>query len=206
VITIDRIRAALQHRAHLPATFEPAPRQAAVAMILADSADDLEVCFIRRAERAGDPWSGQVAFPGGRAGSDDRDAHDVAERETREEIGLSLAADHRIGPLPVREIVRPEVENSLTLSPFVYYIGAGSATLDLASHAHEVADVFWVPLRHLFAASAATELDYPIDGVATTFPGIQFRDQVIWGLTLNVLNSFADIVRPHLTAATGTAP
>lgn len=204
MITIDQIRTALQHRAHLPAAFEPAPTQAAVAMILADGEDDLEVCFIRRAERAGDPWSGQVAFPGGRAGSDDRNAHDVAERETWEEIGLSLAADHRIGPLPIREVVRPDIQNSLTLSPFVYYIGSGSAILDHASHAHEVADVFWVPLRHLFAASAATELDYPIGGVATTFPGIQFRDQVIWGLTLNVLNSFADIVRPHLTA--GTTP
>ena len=205
MITIDQIRTALQHRAHLPASFEPTPTQAAVAMILADGADDLEVCFIRRAERAGDPWSGQVAFPGGRAGSDDRDAHDVAERETREEIGLSLAADHRIGPLPIREVVRPEIQNSLTLSPFVYYIGTGSATLDLASHAHEVADVFWVPLRHLFAASAATELDYPVGGVAMTFPGIQFRDHVIWGLTLNVLNSFADIICPHLTAATEAA-
>ncbi|MBK9427999.1 MAG: CoA pyrophosphatase [Gammaproteobacteria bacterium] len=206
MITIDQIRTALQHRTHLPATFEPAPTQAAVAMILADGEDDLEVCFIRRAERAGDPWSGQVAFPGGRAGSDDRNAHDVAERETWEEIGLSLAADHRIGPLPIREVVRPDIQNSLTLSPFVYYIGTGSATLDHASHAHEVADVFWVPLRHLFAASAATELDYPIGGVSTTFPGIQFRDQVIWGLTLSVLNSFADIVRPHLTAATEAAP
>ncbi len=206
MITIDQIRTALRHRAHLPASFEPTPTQAAVAMILADGEDDLEVCFIRRAERAGDPWSGQVAFPGGRAGSDDRDAHAVAERETREEIGLSLAADHRIGPLPIREVVRPEIQNNLTLSPFVYYIGANTATLDLASHAHEVADVFWVPLRHLFAASAATELDYPIGGVATTFPGIRFRDQVIWGLTLSVVNSFADIIRPHLSATTEAAP
>lgn len=171
-------------------------------MILADGEDDLEVCFIRRAEREGDPWSGQVAFPGGRAGADDRDAHDVAERETWEEIGLSLAADHRIGPLPVREVVRQEAENSLTLSAFVYYIGAADPASVTASHAHEVADVFWVPLRHLFADSAATELDYAIGGIATTFPGIQFRDHVIWGLTLGVLNSFADIVRPLLATAT----
>ncbi|MBK6959862.1 MAG: NUDIX domain-containing protein [Gammaproteobacteria bacterium] len=105
-----------QHRTHLPATFEPRP-QAAVAMILADGEDDLEVCFIRRAERAGDPWSGQVAFPGGRAGRDDRNAHDVAERETWEEIGLSLAADHRIGPLPIREAVRPTSKTASRCRP-----------------------------------------------------------------------------------------
>lgn len=174
-------------------------------MILADGASGLDVCFIRRAERAGDPWSGQVAFPGGRAGSEDRDALAVAERETREEIGLHLAPDHRIGPLPVRNVVRPEPTNSLTLSPFVYYVGTDSAAIPTVTQAHEVADVFWAPLTHLFATSAATELDYPIGGVATTFPGIRFGEHVIWGLTLNVLNSFADILRPHLPAP-GAAP
>lgn len=205
MITIDLIRTALQTRAHQPAAFAPAPQQAAVAMILADGEHDLEVCFIRRAERTGDPWSGQVAFPGGRADRTDLDALAVAERETREEIGLHLAPVHRIGPLPVRDVVRPEPAHSLTLSPFVYYVGADVGAAQAASHAHEVADVFWVPLCHLFAASAATELDYPIGGVATTFPGIRFGEHVIWGLTLNVLNSFADILRPHLPAP-GTAP
>lgn len=204
MITIDLIRTALQTRTHEPAVFAPAPHQAAVAMILADGARGLDVCFIRRAERAGDPWSGQVAFPGGRAGREDCDALAVAERETREEIGLCLAPDHRLGPLPVRDVARPEPTNSLTLSPFVYYVGAHSATIPTVSHAHEVADVFWAPLSHLFAASAATELDYPIGGVATTFPGIRFGEHVIWGLTLSVLNSFADILRPHLPA--GTTP
>ncbi|MGK2914143.1 MAG: NUDIX hydrolase [Porticoccaceae bacterium] len=205
MITIEQIRIALQQYNHSPAGFEPTRQQAAVAMILADGDDDLEICFIRRAEHEGDPWSGQVALPGGRAGAEDRNAHDVAERETWEEIGLSLAADHRIGALPVREVVRPEAENSLTLSPFVYYIGADRDAVDTASHAHEVADVFWVPISHLCSAAAATKLDWPIAGITTTFPGIRFRDHVIWGLTLGVLNSFADIIRPHLTAATEVA-
>ena len=40
-------------------------RQAAVAMLLTDTATGPEVLFIRRAEYEGDPWSGDVAFPGG---------------------------------------------------------------------------------------------------------------------------------------------
>ncbi len=201
MITIDAIRLALQRYAPDPSGFAPTRRQAAVAIILADGDDDLEICFIRRAEHATDPWSGQVAFPGGRAHPQDRSAHEVAERETWEEIGLSLAADHRIGALPVREVVRPETENNLTLSPFVYYVGADRAALEVASHAHEVADVFWVPVSHLCSRAAATELDWPIGGVSTTFAGIRFGDHVIWGLTLGVLNSFADILRPHLAEA-----
>lgn len=192
MLTIDQIRRALEGNCQPAAAFEPAPSQAAVAMILAEGEADLEVCFIRRAERVGDPWSGQVAFPGGRAGPGDADALAVAERETWEEVGLQLAAEHRIGALPVRAVTRPQAE--LTLSPFVYYLGGGVQHLASPRLAHEVADVFWVPLGHLRADHAATELEYPIGGVPASFPGIRFGEHVIWGLTLNVLNSFFDLV------------
>lgn len=192
MLTIDRIRLALQGNCQPAAAFEPAPSQAAVAMILADGEAGLEVCFIRRAERVGDPWSGQVAFPGGRAGPGDADALAVAERETWEEVGLQLAAEHRIGALPVRAVTRPQAE--LTLSPFVYYLGGGVQHLASPRLVHEVADVFWVPLGHLRADHAATELEYPIAGVPASFPGIRFNEQVIWGLTLSVINSFFDLL------------
>ena len=172
MVTIDQIRRALHGERQSPAAFEPAPSQAAVALILADGDSDLEVCFIRRAERSGDPWSGQVAFPGGRAGPGDADAPAVAERETWEEVGLRLAAEHRVGALPVREVTRPQAE--LTLSPFVYYLGGGVQHLASPRIADEVADVFWVPLGHLRADHAATELEYPIGGVPASFPGIRF--------------------------------
>ncbi|GMU47619.1 MAG: hypothetical protein AMXMBFR26_24010 [Porticoccaceae bacterium] len=202
MLTIDQIRAALRAGRQRAAAFEPAPSQAAVAMILADGDTDLEVCFIRRAERAGDPWSGQVAFPGGRAGPGDADAPAVAERETWEEVGLRLAAEHRVGALPVRAVTRPQAE--LTLSPFVYYLGSGVQHLASPRLAHEVADVFWVPLGHLRADHAATELEYPVAGVPASFPGIRFGEHVIWGLTLNVLNSFFEMLQlPPRAAGAG---
>jgi len=166
-------------------------------MILAQGDKDLDVCFIRRAERDGDPWSGQVAFPGGRAGPLDPNASAVAERETFEEIGLKLHPDHLIGPLPVRPIERQELN---LLSPFVYYVGAGAQTATWVRERHEVASVFWVPLHHLFDQSAATELEYPLGGAATRFPGIRYGEHVIWGLTLRVLESFAEIMQRTLAA------
>lgn len=196
MMTIDEIRAALAEREHVPAAFRPDPSHAAVAMILADGQYGLDVCFIRRAERKGDPWTGQVAFPGGRAGIHDPDAHAVAERETYEEIGLRLADRHRVGPLPVR----PDVRGGLTLSPFVYHVEAAVRAQAHVRLTHEVASVFWVPLAHLFDDGAVTELTYPPGRDGTCFPGIGYGEHVIWGLTLRVLHSFADVVDRRLPA------
>lgn len=193
-MTLDEIRDALDARQHKPAKFKASSRQASVAMILSGREKDLEVCFIRRAERAGDPWSGQVAFPGGKADSSDRDAHSVAERETHEEVGLKLTASHRVGPLPTRQVAT----RNLVLSPFIYHIGSDEKNTVFAREPDEVAHVFWVPMSHLFKQSSATELEYPIGGSGMTFPGIRYQEDVIWGLTLNVLDSFAQIMQREL--------
>ncbi|TDJ60628.1 MAG: CoA pyrophosphatase [Proteobacteria bacterium] len=197
MLTIDEIRTTLRQRPHEPAAFQPQPAHAAVAMILAEGDNDLDVCFIQRAERDGDPWSGQVAFPGGRADPVDRDASAVAERETFEEIGLKLHAKHLIGPLPVRPIERQEIN---VLSPFVYYVPGSARGSARVCERLEVASVFWVPLQHLFNDEAATELEHPLGGKVQRFPGIQFGDHVIWGLTLRILESFADIMQRSLAA------
>lgn len=200
MLTITEIEHALRNRRYEPTRFLAHPSHAAVAMILGDGASGLEVCFIRRAERDGDPWSGQVAFPGGRASPTDADAHAVAERETWEEVGLKLQPGHRLGPLPIRPIQPTSARGSLTLWPFVYYVadtGHGVATPRLPQ---EVASVFWVPIGHLFDAGAVTELAYPPGSSAALFPGIRFDEHVIWGLTLRVLASFAEVMCRELPA------
>lgn len=200
MITVDEIRLALTQVQNNADAFKPHPSQAAVAMILADGAQGIEVCFIRRAERAGDPWSGQVAFPGGRASAGDPDAFAVAERETWEEIGMRLAHHHRIGALPMRLVDRNIRRDALTLWPFIYYVGNAERAMAEVRLPHEVASVFWVPIEHLFDANAVTEFEYPLGITATTFPGIQFGEHVIWGLTLRVLASFAEVMQRPLPA------
>ena len=68
-------------------------RRSAVAMILREQRGDSEILMIKRAEHEGDPWSGHMAFPGGRMEPGDRHGLDVARRETEEEVGLALADD-----------------------------------------------------------------------------------------------------------------
>ena len=200
MLTIQEIHTALERVSHRSAEFTPDHRHCAVAMILVPGERELEACFIRRAERAGDPWSGQVAFPGGRAEPGDASAPAVAERETFEEVGLRLNAEQRIGALPTHAI-----RSNMTLSPFIYYLpsrGKGPRPQQIASprEVDEVASVFWVPLSHLFDSRSTTTLDYPQDGVSTTFPGIRYGDHVIWGLTLRVLETFAEMMERSLPA------
>ena len=92
---------------------------AAVAVLLHDGTEGLEALFIHRAERAGDTWSGQIAFPGGRREPSDSDLRVTAIRETHEEIGVDLASAEPLGVLddmyPRTPVLPPVV-----VRPFVF--------------------------------------------------------------------------------------
>ena len=90
--------------------------------------------------------------------------------------------------------------SGLTLWPFVYYVGAAERATATARLPQEVASVFWVPIGHLFDHQHVTELEYPLGASASSFPGIQFGEHVIWGLTLRVLASFAEVMQRQLPA------
>lgn len=55
---------------------------------------DPEVLFIKRAAREGDRWTSHIAFPGGKRDLEDKDDVATSIRETREEIGVDLEAEH----------------------------------------------------------------------------------------------------------------
>ncbi len=139
-----------------------------------------EVLLIQRASRMGDPWSGQMAFPGGRTDPTDPTPESTAIRETREEIGLELRPDHAIGTLA--ELDGGRATNRLVLvSAHGYWLGDETPELNPN---HEVADTVWVPLADL--VDPARHIDYYYPAADMTFPGIRLNgdDQVLWGLTL----------------------
>jgi 8-oxo-dGTP pyrophosphatase MutT (NUDIX family) len=165
--------------------------RAAVAAVLRPSAAGPEVLLIRRAERPGDPWSGHMAFPGGRAHPDDREALDTAIRETREEVGLDLRRDAallgRLDDLPAVARGRPF---GLVIAPFVF---GTEGDVGLTPN-HEVAATAWAPLEALAAASSATTIEYVWEGRTITLPGLRVGADVVWGLTLQMLSALFDVL------------
>ncbi len=71
-------------------------KRSAVAMILQVREGELHILMIKRAEREGDPWSGHMAFPGGRMDKADAHGYAVAVRETAEEVGLTAGGTGRV--------------------------------------------------------------------------------------------------------------
>lgn len=175
----------------------------AVALVLAGVEPDLHMCVIRRADRDGDPWSGDMALPGGRAAPEDASLQETAERETREEVGLVLTPARRLGALPEISILLRGRDRLLFLAPFVYYLGPRLAPL---TPNNEVGAVYWIPLAHLWNEHNATSLNLPTRDVSLWYPAIGYRQEVVWGITHRVLMLFSDVIGhplPHLEAIPG---
>jgi 8-oxo-dGTP pyrophosphatase MutT (NUDIX family) len=178
MVAVDDLRRALA--GHEPRLLG-GRRRAAVAVVAHDAAAEPEMLFIERARHPADPWSGHMAFPGGRVDPGDADARAAAERETLEEVGLSLARAELLGRLDdVQAGVR--LVAPLVLSAFVYRLDTRAAlTLN-----HEVAEALWVPVPTLL--DPARHVGHRRG--PTKWPGICVGDpdrHVVWGLTYRLL-------------------
>jgi 8-oxo-dGTP pyrophosphatase MutT (NUDIX family) len=183
---LERIRRALAHTERTVAAAEG--KLAAVALVLAGQATDLHICLIRRAEPEHDRWSGHIALPGGRVDAGDPSARAAAIRETWEEVGLRLEDAACLGALGIQPVRSAGRVTGMSLSPFVFHLGG--ALEPLTPTDDEVAEAFWVPLRHLLDPRNAVLRPTPRDGAILQFPAVAYRRHVIWGLTYRVLGTF----------------
>lgn len=184
----DAIRRALAARPP-QLVADPARPRAAVAVVLCgdDPEDGPDLLLIERARREGDPWSGHMAFPGGRVEPVDPDPRAAAERETREEVGLELAGADLLGRLDDLEGRHAGRRLPLVISAWVYHL-AEPAPLALN---HEVEEALWVPLRRLVDPRHHVEYPTPWAGYPGILVGAPER-HVVWGLTYRFLEILLD--------------
>jgi 8-oxo-dGTP pyrophosphatase MutT (NUDIX family) len=169
-------------------------RRAAVALVLRDGPSGIELLFIRRADHPEDPWSGQMAFPGGRSEPGDANLLATAVRETEEEIGIDLSREADVlGPLDeVRAMARLQPVD-LAIAPFVFRL-RGDVTL---RPNHEVRSVHWIPLEELVREERRSLMDYAYQGSTLQFPCLRVEDIVIWGLTYRMFVGFQERFPGH---------
>jgi 8-oxo-dGTP pyrophosphatase MutT (NUDIX family) len=160
---------------------------AAVAVIFRTAGNGSELLVIERASHESDPWSGHLAFPGGRKDPEDEDVLATAKRETFEELGLDL--DRHGELLGVLETVTTHgpALPSLAIVPFAFAVhGRPQLTPDLT----EVANAFWVPVGPLLRGERDTTFVLERQSVRYSMPGYDVEGRVLWGLSYRMLRSF----------------
>jgi 8-oxo-dGTP pyrophosphatase MutT (NUDIX family) len=166
--------------------------QAAVAILLRERDIGPEVLFIERATRHGDPWSGHMAFPGGRVDPEDAHPQGAAERETLEEVGISLSGAEVLGQLDdLRGRHAASPDHAMVISAFVYRV----ADPGPLNPNWEVADAFWFSLAGL--VDSAHHVDYPTPHRRMIYPGIRVGEadgHIVWGLTYRFIEVFFQVV------------
>ena len=193
--SIQQIRSALVEPP--PNGDSMAMHRASVAIVLAGDAVAPSLCFVERARRAGDPWSGDVAFPGAGAKGDGESLRAAAMRETHEEVGLALADADHVGDLAPMTIPRfPSGMGIIGAS--VFYVGDSCPPLH--PDGREIAHAFWIPITHIHDPDHRTVVRWSRSGPPRPRPAVEFDGRVIWGLTYRILERFSNL------ATAGSSP
>lgn len=175
---------------HKPEILEaPTFTRAAVALIICEGENGLEALFIERSSRDDDPWSGDIAFPGGRVEKGDHSPRQTAERETLEEIGLDLSECPCLGRLS--DIVGAHLPVLVTC--FVY----GTAKNPLFVINREVRDIFRVSISDLNAPDRRITAPVHFDGEIFVRPAIRLPQPgkpLLWGITYRFIMEFLGIL------------
>lgn len=181
---------------------EPSKLSAAVAIVLRDGDNGTEFLLMQRAKHDADPWSGQMAFPGGKVEQADASSMAAAIRETAEEVAVELQEQDYIGQIDDIYGHNISSKNNLHISCYVF-----KPEHELSpSGNHEVADIVWMPISFLNDANNAHDFYHPKDP-SMKMPAVMInvdREQVLWGLSLRMLQMMFEILDKPFTPSTYT--
>ena len=183
---IERALVSLRDGAETPPTDI---RNAAVALLLRGSRlDDLEVLLMKRAEREGDRWSGQISLPGGHEEEEDDDLVATARRESREEVGVDPGSENAriFGSMPSIQARARGARLSLYITPVVFHRPAPEEP----TLGPEAAEAFWLPLGLVRSGEIDQPYRYEHEGVVHKLPSWRFEGRTIWGMTHGILSRF----------------
>ncbi len=193
VLDIQLIKAKLENYV-APTLDLDVKRQAAVALVLRQAKNGVEVLFIQRAVAERDPWSGQIAFPGGGRETSDRDLVDTAVRETGEETAVRI--DHKLLAVHLLDQQGSNRGGAIDLLIRCYVFQVPADVVPTPNY--EVAEVFWTPLTHLINKEnhiifEPTVTQVPAAGIDLG-SGQHGQSRILWGLTYRFIQQFLEVV------------
>ena len=117
--------------------------------------------LIKRAEQDGDPWSGQMALPGGHREINEN-CEQAAIRETMEEVGLPITVKRALG-------IYHTLNGNVSVAAYECF------STETAIHPdNEISKYFWATREELIPENDA----------------YKFRDYIVFGLTYRILYDY----------------
>ena len=156
--------------------------KAAVAVV--HHFDSNSVLLIRRPQNPKDPWSGHLAFPGGRIEEKDPTILDTAIRETYEETGLKLTQKQFKRKLHIGYAGRT-MQALIAVQPFLFSL-RGVLPI-IKPDPKEVADYYWLNLEEFSQIERHTTQPLAKGVPNETMPCFAIDNFWLWGFTYQIL-------------------
>ena len=188
---LSQLEQCVSERTRLDVPSGPSILQAAVAMVFRPSGNsNLELLMIHRAEHPKDPWSGHMAFPGGRIAPADDSAVEGAIREVREELGLVLDNAAVLGELEPLTVPPRVLKTEMWVRAFVFY----AEGLPEPTPNEEVQAVHWFDFARFESNEGRGEFRYANLGYDMLLPEVQLEGCRIWGMSLRLIDDLVSRV------------
>ena len=181
---IKRVQRAVERHPPRSVSEDESFIRAAVALVFSPLQDRLVLTMIRRSKHPQDPWSGHMAFPGGRRDPEDVSELHTAIRETREEVGVVLSEEDCLGPLSPMRVPYTVSGTTMVIYPYVFL---HRQKLHCQPN-EEVDGVFHFPLHSLESGEGRGDFEFPFQGKEMTLDCIELQGCRIWGLSLRMLD------------------
>lgn len=163
--------------AHKPCEYA----QAAVAILVKPYDNDLEFFLVKRAEVDNDPWSGDMAFPGGKKNLQDGTLIDTAVREVLEETSIDLRKKDALGFM---EPIYSNVRKTLAVQPVVYLF----EEYPPVSLNYELTKYLWAPLKEIKNGKTNATVK------GWEGPVFIVKGETVWGLTYRMIEKLLDLL------------
>ncbi len=167
--------------------------RSSVAILLSNShsEDNARLLMIRRAKKKGDPWSGDMGFPGGRFSNvEDKSIYETAIRELYEETGVEVNDGiENIGRLSELLTRAHEKPVPMIITPFVFKVNK----LPVFKRNTEIEELIWIPLSYFFNQQNRNTMVIKKGKLKWGFPSYIYDKKCIWGLSLAMIDELRNI-------------